>query len=270
MALLDATTQVPTAPAAAQQAGGVAPPSAEQSRLIDQFVPAASQRVRVYVWQVPVRVTHWVVVGSVIVLSVTGAYIADPFLLPPGGSIMMTMRFVHMLAAFSFLAAGLFRTYWLFVGNRFSRWTAFIPTNRHQASEAARQLGWYLFAGNDAPKVLGHNQLAAGTYMVVAVLFLLQTITGFALVAVHGIQPWASLFGWVFAIFGTQWVRLVHHLLMWAILAFMVHHVYSALLVDHVERNGLMSSIFTGYKFVTRQEVLEARDGGIDVEESIA
>jgi Ni/Fe-hydrogenase 1 B-type cytochrome subunit len=56
---------------------------------------------------------------------------------------------------------------------------------------------------------------------------------------------------------------------MWAILGFVIHHVYSALLVDHVERNGLMSSIFTGFKFVTRQEVIEARDGGIDLEESL-
>jgi Ni/Fe-hydrogenase 1 B-type cytochrome subunit len=69
--------------------------------------------------------------------------------------------------------------------------------------------------------------------------------------------------------FGVQGVRLIHHLLMWAILGFVVHHVYSALLVDHVERNGLMSSIFTGFKFVTRQEVIEARDGGVDLEESL-
>ena len=86
----------------------------------------------------------------------------------------------------------------------------------------------------------------------------------------HGIQPWATLFGWVPGVlFGVQGVRLIHHLVMWAILGFMIHHVYSALLVDHVERNGLMSSIFTGYKFVTRQEVIEARDGGMAVEEHI-
>jgi Ni/Fe-hydrogenase 1 B-type cytochrome subunit len=240
----------------------------ETAQVIDSFVPAASQRVRVYTWQVPVRVTHWIVFAAVIVLTITGGYIADPFLIPPGGSVMMSVRFVHMIAAFVFLAAGLFRTYWLFAGNRFARWTAFVPTNRNQAGEAARQLGWYLFLRPDAPKVLGHNQLAAGSYLVVFFLFLLQTVTGFALVAVHGIEPWASLFGWVpDVLFGVQGVRLIHHLLMWAILAFMVHHVYSALLVDHVERNGLMSSIFTGYKFVTRREVIEARDGGLAVEE---
>jgi Ni/Fe-hydrogenase 1 B-type cytochrome subunit len=244
-------------------------PSAEKpERTIDQLIPAASQRVRIYTWQIPVRITHWVVVSSIVVLSVTGFYIGEPFLLPPGGSVMMVMRFTHMLAAFTFVAAGLVRTYWLFAGNRFARWTAFIPTNRTQARESLRQLGWYLFLRPNAPKVLGHNQLAAGTYLVVFFLFLVQTLTGFALVAVHGIQPWATLFGWVPNVFfGIQGVRLIHHLLMWAIIAFMIHHVYSALLVDHVERNGLMSSIFTGYKFVTRQEVVEARDGGMEVEE---
>jgi Ni/Fe-hydrogenase 1 B-type cytochrome subunit len=62
-------------------------------------------------------------------------------------------------------------------------------------------------------------------------------------------------------------MRLIHHLVMWVILAFMIHHVYSALLVDHWERNGLMSSIFSGYKFVTRGEIEEARDGGMEIEE---
>jgi Ni/Fe-hydrogenase 1 B-type cytochrome subunit len=242
----------------------------ETSRIIDSFVPAASQRVRVYTWEIPVRITHWVVVACVIVLSITGGYIADPFLLPPGGSVMMTMRFIHMLAAFTFISAGILRTYWLFAGNRFARWTAFVPTSRDQAAEAFRQLGWYLFVRPNAPKVLGHNQLAAGTYLVVFFLFGLQTVTGFALVAVHGIQPWATLFGWVpDVLWGVQGVRLIHHLLMWAILAFMIHHVYSALLVDHIERNGLLGSMFTGYKFVTRHEVIEARDGGMAVEEHL-
>jgi len=266
---MDAITEPRTDHATAEVAP--APPSApETSLVIDGFVPAASQRVRIYVWQVPVRVTHWVIFATVIVLTVTGGYIADPFLIPPGGSVMMNVRFIHMIAAFVFLGAGLFRTYWLFAGNRFARWTAFFPTNRTQAGEAGRQFGWYLFLRKDAPRILGHNQLAAGSYLVVFFLFLIQTITGFALVGMHGIQPWATLFGWVpDVLFGVQGVRLIHHLVMWVVLGFMIHHVYSGTLVDHWERNGLMSSMFTGYKFATRQEVIEARDGGMDVEEVI-
>ena len=108
---------------------------------------------------------------------------------------------------------------------------------------------------------------AAGTYLVVFTLFVIQTVTGFALAGAHGTEPWAALFGWLPGLIGLQLVRVIHHLIMWAILAFMIHHVYSALLVDHIERNGLMSSIFSGYKFVTRREIQAARDGGPDVQE---
>ncbi len=233
----------------------------------DIAISLPCQRVRVYVWQIPVRVTHWVVVASIMVLSVTGGYIADPFIVPPGGAFMETVRFVHLMAAFAFLAAGIVRTYWLFAGNQFSRWTAFIPTNRRHLREVATQTGWYLFLRKELPGILGHNALAGGTYFVVFFLFLVQTITGFALVGVHGDQPWASLFGWTIGFFGIQTVRFVHHILMWAVLAFMIHHVYSALLVDHWEKSGLMSSIFSGYKFVTRRQIADARDGGIEIQE---
>lgn len=264
------TTTEATLPNAPAPAGAAALDAAETSRIIDSFVPAASQRVRVYVWEIPVRLTHWVIVGTVGVLSVTGAYIADPFLIAPGNSVMMTVRFVHMLAAYTFLAAGVLRTYWLFAGNRFAHWRAFVPTNRTQLRELFSQTGWYAFLRPNPPKVLGHNQLAAGAYFVMFFLFLIQTLAGFALVGIHGIQPWATLFGWVpDVMFGVQGVRLIHHLLMWAILAFMVHHIYSAMLVDHIERTGLMSSIFSGYKFVTRGEVIEARDGGMKVQENL-
>ncbi len=249
-----ATTPAPGSPGAAAGAPGA-----------EATTPRDLERVRVYVWQIPVRVTHWIVVGSIVVLSVTGGYIADPFLIPPGGSVMTTMRFIHMVAAFAFLGAGLFRGYWMFAGNRFAHWRAFVPTTGVQRGEIVRQLGWYLFLRRDAARVLGHNQLATASYMVVFFLFALQTVTGLALVGVHGTEPWATLFGWVpNVLFGIQGVRVAHHLIMWAILGFLVHHVYSCVLVDHWERNGLVSSMISGYKFVTRREVAEARDGGPD------
>lgn len=225
-------------------------------------------RVRIYVWQIPVRVTHWLTFGSIVVLSVTGGYIADPFIIPPGGSVMTVMRFVHMIAAFIFVASGIVRTYWLFAGNRFARWTAFVPVTGAQRSELGRQLGWYLFLRKDAPRILGHNALAAGSYLVVFLGFAAQTLTGFALAGANGSEPWATLFGWVPLILGIQGVRLLHHMIMWLILVFMIHHVYSSILVDHFERNGLLSSIFSGYKFVTRREIEEARDGGPEIEET--
>jgi Ni/Fe-hydrogenase 1 B-type cytochrome subunit len=36
---------------------------------------------------------------------------------------------------------------------------------------------------------------------------------------------------------------------------FVIHHVYSAVLVSWEERNGLIESIFTAYKFIPEEEL---------------
>ena len=221
-----------------------------------------NERVSLYIWQVPVRITHWVTATCIVVLSVTGLYIADPFLIAPGGPIMSTIRLIHILAALVFLVSGLVRTWWLLSGNRFARWSAFIPTSRFQAMELFRQAGFYGFIRKDIPKVLGHNQLAATAYLALFALLLVETVTGFALDGLLGSEPGATLFGWLRELFGPQLLRLVHHLAMYAILAIAVFHIYSCILVDHIEKNGLVSSIVSGFKFPTREEVVESRDGG--------
>ncbi len=221
-----------------------------------------NERVSLYIWQVPVRITHWVTATCIVVLSVTGLYIADPFLIAPGGTIMSTIRLIHILAALVFLVSGLVRTWWLLSGNRFARWSAFIPTSRFQAMELFRQAGFYGFIRKDIPKVLGHNQLAATAYLALFALLLVETVTGFALDGLMGSEPGATLFGWLRELFGPQLLRLVHHLAMYAILAIAVFHIYSCILVDHIEKNGLVSSIVSGFKFPTREEVVESRDGG--------
>jgi Ni/Fe-hydrogenase 1 B-type cytochrome subunit len=197
-----------------------------------------------------------------VVLSLTGGYIADPFLIPPGGAVMTTVRFIHIVTAIVLLASGLLRTAWLLFGNRFSRWSAFFPTNWNQALEVIRQAGFYAFVRKEIPRILGHNQLAAAAYLVLWFLLLVETITGFALDGLIGSEPGATGFGWLRELMGPQLIRLIHHLCMWAILAISLFHVYSCVLVDHIERNGLLSSIFSGFKYVTREEILEARDGG--------
>jgi Ni/Fe-hydrogenase 1 B-type cytochrome subunit len=223
---------------------------------------AVEERVRFYVWQVPVRLTHWVTAGCIVVLSLTGGYIADPFLLPPGGSVMTTVRLIHIVAAFTLLASGLVRTIWLLTGNRYSRWSAFIPTSRRQATELFRQAAFYAFLRKEIPKVLGHNQLAATAYLALFFLLLVETVTGFALDGLVGAEPGATGFAWLRELFGAQALRLIHHATMWAILAIALFHVYSCVLVDHLERNGLLSSMVSGYKFPTREEIVDSRDGG--------
>ena len=152
---------------------------------------------------------------------------------------MTTVRLVHMITAFTLMASLLLRLVWMVTGNRFARWSAFIPTTRFQATEVFRQAAFYAFLRKEIPKVLGHNQLAAAAYLLLFVLLFVETVTGFALDALQGTQPWATLFGWVLDLLGPQLVRVIHHLSMWAILAIALFHVYSSVLVDHLEKNGL-------------------------------
>jgi Ni/Fe-hydrogenase 1 B-type cytochrome subunit len=266
---LPGTMPVVAAPAA-PVAGGHAEAEAHVAEVVDvhgvtHLVEQPHRRVRLYVWQVPVRVTHWLTAGSIITLSVTGLYIADPFIIPAGGDLFSFIRFVHILSALLFLLSGLLRTYWLLAGNRFARWTAFIPTSKYQASELFRQAGFYAFIRREIPKVLGHNQLAATAYLVLFALLLVEVITGFALDGLMGAEPGATLFAWLRELVGSQTLRLIHHLAMWGILAIALFHVYSCMLVDHLEHNGLTSSIVSGFKFPTREEIVESRDGGVEL-----
>src|SRR5208337_3282531 len=73
-------------------------------------------KVRIYVWELPVRVTHWLIFFSVLILSATGYYLGDPFITVPGPAkdhfVMGTARAIHLYAAIVFTLAVLVRIYW--------------------------------------------------------------------------------------------------------------------------------------------------------------
>src|SRR5271166_3763308 len=96
-----------------------------------ETVPADFGLARVYVWELPVRLAHWLIFFSIIVLSATGYYIGHPFISVPGAArdhfVMGTVRVVHLYAAIVFTLAVLVRIYWMFAGNGYARLMQFIP-----------------------------------------------------------------------------------------------------------------------------------------------
>src|SRR3974390_684912 len=60
--------------------------------------------IRVYVWEFPVRLSHWVTVVTAAVLCFTGYYMHNPFIISRGSGayLMGTMRYIHLLTAFVF------------------------------------------------------------------------------------------------------------------------------------------------------------------------
>ncbi|HEY7094928.1 MAG TPA: Ni/Fe-hydrogenase, b-type cytochrome subunit [Ktedonobacterales bacterium] len=218
----------------------------------------------IYVWELPVRITHWVNVLSILTLSLTGYYISNPFFGTTGIAaneyLMGTIRFIHFAVAFVFTVSVLFRLYWAFAGNRYARWTQFAPVGRGRRRALGRMLGYYTFLRREPPAEIGHNPLAGLTYVGIYVLFVLQIVTGFALYSLPASGGfWKFAFGWIIVWFGAPYVRLAHDLIMFLLIAFTIHHVYSAVLIDIEERSGLVSSIVTGYKTLSRRHIAEAQ-----------
>ena len=123
--------------------------------------------VRVYVWELPVRVSHWFIFLPVVVLSFTGYYMHNPFIVAKSSTtfLMATMRFIHVVAGFVFISAFLLRLYWFFMGNSWSNWRAFVPIHRRQWRGMGRMVAYYSFIRKDLAHHVGHNALAAVTYL---------------------------------------------------------------------------------------------------------
>lgn len=211
----------------------------------------------VYVWDAVVRGTHWVIAFSILVLSITGIYIGRPFIASSGPAhehfVTGYMRIVHSYAAIAFSLAVGSRILWMFVGPRHSGWRQFVPVSRRRRRDMIGTFKFYTFFRDRPPPSIGHNPLAGLTYIAVFGLYLLMIATGFALQSVSSHGSYMKMWDFLLPLFGgAQGARWIHHVAMWLLIGFVVHHVYSAWLTARVEKNGAVDSIFSGYKFLPK------------------
>jgi len=232
----------------------------------DWKLPAHGQ-VRVYVWEWPVRFAHWIIFTAIVTLSITGYYMHSPYVISRGRTayVMGTMRFVHLLSAFAFLGAILIRVVWMFVGNQWSRWDQFIPTTKKRLKDLVETMRYYGFMTWSPTPHVGHNAAAGAAYAAVFGMAFVEILTGLALYSrVLGSRTLSFFVGWIPRVIDIQWLREIHFLVMFGFWMFFIHHLYTAILVSIEEENGVMESIFSGYKFVPEHELREAiaEEGG--------
>jgi Ni/Fe-hydrogenase 1 B-type cytochrome subunit len=211
---------------------------------------------RVYVWDLVVRLSHWIIMLAIFMLAITGIYIGKPFLIPSGPAdeqfVMATMKTVHFYAAIIFALTVAARIAWMFVGSYYARWHQFVPVGQRRRGDVFKMLKFYTFISKKPPLNVGHNPLAGMTYVAVFGLYLTMIFTGFALYSVSavGYMQWWE---WLLPVLGgPQTARWIHHLAMWFLLGFFAHHIWSAILVSRVEGVGLIDSMFSGYKFLPK------------------
>lgn len=241
---------------------------------------------RVYVWELPVRIFHWINVLCITVLAITGFIIADPPAILSGAEASEsywfgTVRFIHFGTAYIFFFNMLFRIYWAFVGNRFANWKSFLPLSQKMRRNILHVLKVDILLQHDKTNdvrniSVGHNAVAAISYVGLFVVAVVQVITGFGLYAPMSGWWLADLFNWVVPLFGGDFmVRTIHHIATWLFIFFTLVHVYLVFYHDWLEGRGEVSSMFGGYKFVqedrlTKEEIEELIADSEDLAETPA
>jgi cytochrome b len=191
------------------------------------------------VWDIPVRVFHWLLV-ALIVVSFTTAQI--------GGNAMR----IHELSGFSILTLVLFRVLWGIFGSTYARFSDFVRHPR-QAIEYVQSL-----RRGRSPFYAGHNPL--GGWMVVALLLCLLVQTGTGLFANDDVMTEGPLFDWVSKRTSDMLSR-IHEVNFYVLLALITLHVAAALYYLWGKRENLIEPLFTGRKQVHEpQDVPESRD----------
>jgi Ni/Fe-hydrogenase 1 B-type cytochrome subunit len=213
-----------------------------------------------YVWPYPLRLFHWGLVISIGVLSFTGYYIHDPFIVGQAQHpfLMAWFRFFHETFGMIFIALFLLRIYLFFAGNRWLRWRAYVPLRTAQWKEMWKMIKFYTFVQPTPVSKIGHNAIAALSYLGVYGLVLVEILTGLVLFNWLGHSATLGLFvGWIPRLVNIQNLRLIHFLLMFVFIAFGIFHVHLCMLISREEKRGLMDSIFIGYKLIPAKELEE-------------
>jgi Ni/Fe-hydrogenase 1 B-type cytochrome subunit len=212
---------------------------------------------RVYVYEAPVRLWHWVMAICIVILSITGFFIANPLHSVESEAsnhyIMGYMRFIHFSTGYIFAVAFLGRLYWAFVGNHHARQIFYLPLlSIHWWREVFFEIRWYLFLEKIPRKCVGHNPLAqTAMFFFITLGSIFMILTGFALYSEgSGVGSWQDkLFGWIIPFLGqSQDVHTWHNVGMWLILTFAIIHIYLTFREDIMSRQTIISTMVNGYR----------------------
>jgi len=235
-----------------------------------QTITRTNDFKRVLVWELPVRIFHWLNALCITVLAITGFIIANPPALMSNVEAIEsywfgTVRMIHFITAYVFLANALARVYWSFRGNYYSNWRAFFPFTKKARRNLIHVIKVDVLLQNEEEEVyknisVGHNYMASLSYVMLFLLALVQIFTGFGLYAPTSGWWLPKLFAWVPYLIGDEiTTRFIHHFATWLFIIFTLIHVYLVFYHDWLEGRGESSSMVSGYKFV-RKERIESDD----------
>jgi len=203
------------------------------------------------------RWLHWIRAFSILVLVITGFYIAKPFLATTPNPLPTTftqaiLRSWHEILGFLLTAVILFKTYLFFFGKKYKKELGSIKDFLNPKIWV-QQIGYYLLISKH-PKLQGtYNPLQFGAYIGFYILMFILILTGLILYVhvyhnglggmlydmLRSVEVW---FG------GLANVRELHHIAMWGVILFVSVHIYMAIYNAVFQKNCSMGAIFSGIK----------------------
>ncbi|MEQ1594163.1 MAG: cytochrome b/b6 domain-containing protein [Casimicrobium sp.] len=188
-------------------------------------IPSSRPTTKIIVWDVPVRVFHWL-----LVLCFAGAWLTAE---------SERWRQIHVTLGYTMAGLIAFRLIWGVVGTPFARFKNFL-----RGSSAV--WAYVKSLPNGKPQhYIGHNP--AGALAIVGLLVLI------ALVAASG---WAAMND-----IGGNWVEEAHEVSSNALLMLVIVHVVGVIVSSVVHRENLIRSMLTGRK----HPVSDAEDANVTV-----
>jgi len=179
---------------------------------------------KVLIWDWPVRIGHWLLVGAFALAWITGD--------------SEEWRLVHAFAGGTVISVVLFRLLWGVVGTQHARFTSFM-----RGPQAVVDYLRGLLRG-EASNYAGHN--AAGGWAIIALLVL-------------GLLVGAS--GWlVYQDIGGEWFEEAHEVLASGMLAVAAVHVAGVIVSSLAHRENLVRAMLTGMKRGRTDEAISSTE----------
>lgn len=179
---------------------------------------------RILVWDLPVRLFHWILVFCLIGSWYTSE--GDRGLID-----------IHMLFGYTILSLVLFRIVWGIIGTKHAKFTEFVPNKKELKS---------YIKNNDKP-YLGHNPIGSLMVLFILLLLLMQTISG--LFMTDDVFTNAPYFDSVSK--STQkLMSQIHHTIFDIIVIVSTLHICAITYYLVFKKQNLISAMFTGKKWV--------------------
>ena len=198
--------------------------------------------VAIKVWDLPVRLFHWVVTALLVVQFVTGKL---------GGDLMTW----HVYSGYAILALVVFRILWGFAGSTHSRFASFFA-----GPVATYRFARRLFSREAVPQV-GHNPVGGWMVIALIVVLVLQTVSG--LLANDGVATAGPLANLVGIEMSNRFSDFHDHNFK-VLLVLVTIHVCAVLFHLVFKRENLTPAMFTGVKSVPESLLRQRREARRD------